>query len=146
MFVPQLRRFCFFLLFAPLFLPFDQHLLAQAACAPAAKPAPPPAFQPTPEMLAIQAASEKEHQREMDQLGIKQLRSPVDNDTTSPHPVNYDESKADVYKTLPDPLVMNDGTRVTTEAQWWNKRRPEIVELFDREMYGRTPANLPKVK
>ena len=146
MFVPQLRRFCFFLLFAPLFLPFDQHLFAQAASAPAAKPAPPPAFQPTPEMLAIQAASEKEHQREMDQLGIKQLRSPVDNDTTSPHPVNYDESKADVYKTLPDPLVMNDGTRVTTEAQWWNKRRPEIVELFDREMYGRTPANLPKVK
>jgi hypothetical protein len=97
-------------------------------------------------MLAIQAASEKEHKREMDLLGIKELRSPVDNTSDSPHPVNYDESKANPYKNLPDPLVMNDGTRVTTAEQWWNKRRPEIVELFDREMYGRTPANLPKVK
>ena len=125
-------------------------LVAQNAPAtpPPAKPAPPPAFQPTPEMIAIQAASEKEHQRELDLLGIKQpLRSPVDNDTSSPHPVNYDESKANIYmKSLPDPLVMNDGSRVTTADQWWNKRRPEIVELFDREMYGRTPAQLPAVK
>ncbi len=113
------------------------------AAAPASKP---PAFQPTPEMLAIQAASEKEHQRVMDELGIKELRPPVDNTQDSPHPVNYDESKANIYKTLPDPLVMNDGTPVTTASQWWSKRRPEIVELFDREMYGRTPANLPKVK
>jgi hypothetical protein len=97
-------------------------------------------------MLAIQAASEKEHRREMDLLGIKELRSPVDNTSDSPHPVNYDESKANVYKTLPDPLVMNDGTRVTTAKQWWSKRRPEIVELFDREMYGRTPPHLPAVK
>jgi len=119
---------------------------APATPAAPAKPAPkPPAFQPTPEMLAIQAASEKEHKRVMDELGIKELRPPVDNDTSSPHPVNYDEAKADVYKTLPDPLVMSDGTRVTTASQWWNKRRPEIVELFDREMYGRTPSTLPKV-
>jgi hypothetical protein len=97
-------------------------------------------------MLAIQAASEKEHQREMDLLGIKELRSPIDNTSDSPHPVNYDETKADVYKNLPDPLVMNDGTRVTTASQWWNERRPQIVELFDREMYGRTPAHLPAVK
>ncbi len=97
-------------------------------------------------MLAIQAASEKEHQREMDLMGIKELRPPVDNTQDSPHPVNYNESKANIYKTLPDPLLMNDGTPVTTAGQWWTKRRPEIVELFDREMYGRTPANLPKVK
>ena len=98
-------------------------------------------------MLAIQAASEKEHQREMDQLGIKELRSPVDNQSDSPRPVNYDESRANVYmKTLPDPLVMNNGTPVTTVDQWWKQRRPEIVELFDREMYGRTPEHLPAVK
>jgi hypothetical protein len=28
---------------------------------------------------------------------------------------------------------------------WWNQRRPEIVEDFDREVYGRTPQHLPKV-
>src|SRR5579885_361345 len=44
-----------------------------------------------------------------------------------------------------DPLVMKDGRRVTTPAMWWNERRPEIVEEFDREVYGRVPKNLPKV-
>jgi hypothetical protein len=34
---------------------------------------------------------------------------------------------------------------VTTAQQWWTKRRPEIVEDFDREILGRVPANVPKV-
>ena len=113
--------------------------------AQAKSPAPPPRFTPTPEQLAIQAASEKDHQRVMDELGIKQLRPPVDNDIHSPNPVNYDESKANVYSRIPDPLVLNNGRPVTTPEMWWNQRRPEIVELFDRAIYGRTPANQPKV-
>jgi hypothetical protein len=40
---------------------------------------------------------------------------------------------------------MNDGTKVTTPAQW-TKRRAEIRELFDREVYGRVPKNMPTVK
>lgn len=40
---------------------------------------------------------------------------------------------------LPDPLIMADGTRVTTAVQWRNKRRPELLELFTREMYGVAP-------
>src|SRR6185312_5646548 len=28
---------------------------------------------------------------------------------------------------------------------WWNQRRPEIVEYFDREIYGRVPKDTPKV-
>jgi len=109
-------------------------------------PAPRPAFTPTPEMLAIQAASEKDHQRVMDELGIKQLRPGADADPTSPHAANYDESKANVYPNLPDPLLLNDAKRVTTPEMWWKERRPEIVELFDREILGRTPAHLPTVK
>lgn len=116
-----------------------------SAQAPAPVPKPAPAFTPTPEMLAIQAASEKDHQRVMDELGIKALRPGVDNDPKSPRAANFDESKANVYKKLPDPLVLNDGKPVTTAAMWWKQRRPEIVELFDREILGRTPANLPKV-
>ena len=84
---------------------------------------PPPAFKPTPEMLAIQAASEKEHQREMDVLGIKTLRPGVDNDPKSPRAANFDESKADQYPNLPDPLRLNGGQRVTTANQWWTERR-----------------------
>ena len=96
-------------------------------------------------MLAIQAASEKDHQRVMDELGIKQLRPGADSDAKSPHAANYDESKADVYPTLPDPLLLANGKRVTTARAWWTQRRPQIVELFDREVYGRTPAHLPGV-
>jgi (4-O-methyl)-D-glucuronate---lignin esterase len=57
----------------------------------------------------------------------------------------YDEATATPYPTLPDPLVMNDGTKVTTPAQW-TRRRAEIKELFDREVYGRVPANMPSVR
>jgi hypothetical protein len=96
--------------------------------------------------LAIQAESEIDHQRVMDELGIKALRHGADSDPKSPYAANYDESKADLYVTLPDPLVLNDGTPVTSAKVWWGRRRPEIVELFDREIYGRTPAHLPRVK
>jgi hypothetical protein len=118
----------------------------EAQAAPA-KTTPPPSAQPapTPEQLAIQAASEKEHQREMDLLGIKELRRGADGDAKSPNAANYDESKADLYPNIPDPLVRNNGKAVSSARMWWNKRRPEIVELFDREIYGRTPASLPKV-
>ena len=52
---------------------------------------------------------------------------------------NYDESKVPAY-TLPDPLVMNDGTPVTSVAQWEGERRAELLELFRREVYGRSPG------
>ncbi len=81
----------------------------------------------------------------MDLLGIKELRRAVDNDPKSPHSANFDNDKADRYPGLPDPLVLKNGQRVTTAKVWWTKRRPEIVEDFDREIYGRTPTHLPKV-
>ena len=52
---------------------------------------------------------------------------------------NYDETKVPEY-TLPDPLVMNDGTPVTSVEQWEGERRAELLELFRREVYGRSPA------
>jgi hypothetical protein len=47
---------------------------------------------------------------------------------------------------LPNPLVLNNGKKVTSPKMWWSNRRPEIVEVFDREIYGRVPKNVPKVK
>ena len=114
---------------------------------PVPKPAPAPAPpQPTAEQLAIQAASAKEHQREMDLLGIKTLRPGVSNEPGTPNYANYDESKANVYPNLPDPLLLANGQRVTTADQWWNQRRPEIAALFDHEILGVTPAHLPSVR
>lgn len=45
---------------------------------------------------------------------------------------------------LPDPLVMADGTAVTTAGQWREKRRPELLAFFTREMYGRSPGRPDK--
>ena len=61
----------------------------------------------------------------------------------APRPgTNYDEAKVGTY-TLPDPLVLNDGTPVRDAATWQKKRRAELLELFAREVYGRTPGGRP---
>jgi len=54
-------------------------------------------------------------------------------------PVNYDETKVGAY-TLPDALVLSDGTPVTTTKQWETKRRPEIVRLFETQQFGIAPG------
>lgn len=51
---------------------------------------------------------------------------------------NYDESKVGTY-TLPDPLKMNDGRKVTN-SRLWRERRQEIIKLYETNVYGRTPA------
>ncbi len=90
--------------------------------------------------------SEQDQQRTMELLHIKSLRPGADpNHPDAPNAVNYDESKANPYPTLPDALRLNDGGKVTTAAMWWKVRRPQIVEDFDREVYGRVPKHVPKV-
>ncbi len=81
----------------------------------------------------------------MDLLHITSLRRGADGDPKSPNAANYDESKANADLKLPDPLRLKNGKKVTTAKMWWKKRRPEIVEDFDREIYGRVPRNTPKV-
>ena len=90
--------------------------------------------------------AEQDHQRMMELLQIKSLRPGANpNDAKAPNAVNYDESKANPYPNLPDPLLLKNGKRVTSAKVWWSQRRPEIVEDFDREVYGRVPKNVPKV-
>ena len=91
--------------------------------------------------------AEQDHQRLMDLLHITSLRPGANQrDPQGPNGVNFDESKANPYPNLPDPLTLNNGKKVKTAKVWWQQRRPEIVELFDREIYGRVPKNVPKVK
>ena len=52
---------------------------------------------------------------------------------------NYDEAKVPKY-TLPDPLVMRNGERVRDAKTWQEQRRPEILELYRSEFFGRSPA------
>ncbi len=86
----------------------------------------------------VRMTKEEDHKRTMDLLHIAELRrGKAGRDKTDPNFANYDESKANPYPNLPDPLTLQNGKKVTTAADWWNKRRPEIVEDFDREVYGR---------
>lgn len=57
---------------------------------------------------------------------------------------NYDEAKAGGY-TLPDPLVLKNRKPVTNANAWWKQRRPEILNDFTTEIYGRVPRNTPAV-
>ncbi|MCC7176119.1 MAG: acetylxylan esterase [Bryobacterales bacterium] len=54
-------------------------------------------------------------------------------------PANYDEAKVPKY-TLPDPLVLLNGSPVKDAKTWTERRRPEILELFRNHVYGRSPA------
>ncbi len=81
----------------------------------------------------------------MEQLGIKALRPGPSGNEAAPNHANYDESTANPFPNLPDVLTLKNGKKVTTPAMWWNERRPEIIEDFDREVLGRVPKNAPKI-
>lgn len=94
----------------------------------------------------IELTSAEDHQRTLALLGIDSLRRGANgSDPEADNYANYDESIANPYPVLPDPLRLNDREIVTTPEMWRNERRPEIVELFDREVYGRVPENTPDV-
>jgi len=93
----------------------------------------------------IREASTKDQQLMLELLNIKSLRPGVNGwDKNPPNPVNYDETKASPFPNLPDALTFKNGKKVTNAKQW-QQRREEIIEDFDREIYGRTPLQTPKV-
>jgi len=63
----------------------------------------------------------------------------------SSNPETYNEANANPYPKLPDPLTLKNGQKVTSRDMWVKQRRPEILEDFEREVYGRTPKVTPKV-
>jgi hypothetical protein len=107
----------------------------EAALAQNSSPVPPP----------VTFTADQDHQNMMEQLGIKALRpGPSGNEKAANH-ANYDESRANPFPDIPDPLTGNDGQKVTTPEMWWDKRRPELVEMFEKYVYGRIPKNVPHV-
>ncbi len=56
-----------------------------------------------------------------------------------------DEAAVPPY-TLPDPLVLSDGSRVRDAESWRGRRRPELLRLFEARVYGRTPGPPPAVE
>jgi hypothetical protein len=58
---------------------------------------------------------------------------------------NYDEAKVPQY-VLPDVLVMRNGERVRHVRTWQGRRRPEILEIYRTEVFGRSPGKPPHLK
>jgi hypothetical protein len=88
---------------------------------------------------------DKDHRDMMSQLGVKKLRPGPSGNEKDPNHANYDPALANPFPDWPDPLTLKSGKKVTTADEWWNERRPEIVEDFEREVLGRVPKNAPKV-
>lgn len=106
----------------------------QIACAQNTTPAAPVTF-----------TADQDHHNMMDQLGIKALRPGPSGDENAPYHANYDEKLANPYPNFPDPLRLKNGQKVTTPQIWWTVLRPEIVADFEQYVYGRIPANVPRV-
>ena len=97
----------------------------------------------TPEPLNWTA--QQDHKNMMEQLGITRLRPGPSGQPGATNSANYDQAKANPYPDLPDVLTLKNGQKVTTPEMWWNQRRPEIIEDFEREVIGRVPKDAPKV-
>ncbi|MGQ9919016.1 MAG: glucuronyl esterase domain-containing protein, partial [Bryobacteraceae bacterium] len=91
-------------------------------------------------------ATTDDHNDMMRQLGIRALRPGRNANEKAPDAANYDESRANPFPDYPELLRLKDGRAVTSPEMWWKLRRPEIVEDFEREVYGRVPANAPRIE
>jgi hypothetical protein len=78
-------------------------------------------------------------------LGNDPNGNPLRKALATGHISNYDEAKVAPY-TLPDPLVLANGRPVRDRNTWTRQRRNEIIRLYEDEIYGRVPANAPKVR
>lgn len=93
----------------------------------------------------LQWSTQQDHQDMQQQLGITALRPGPSGNPDAPNAANVDEALANPFPDWPDALTLNNGDPVLTAQQWWDERRPEIVEAFEREVVGRIPDNVPAV-
>src|SRR4051812_33011425 len=102
----------------------------------------------TPAQEPLTLTAQQDRQLMLDLLKIPAAamrRGPSGSNRADPNYQNTDEAKANPWPNLPQMMMCKDRTPVTTPELWWNKRRPEIVEYFDAEVYGRVPKDMPKV-
>lgn len=95
---------------------------------------------------SIRQLTQADYKNMLEQTGISSTRPGPSGTPGQPNSANSDESKATRYTSLPDPLILNNGKKVKNAKTWWNKRRPEIKELWDKEVYGRVPSDVPGVR
>ena len=94
----------------------------------------------------VHLTAEQDHQRTMELLGIKELRPGRDGS----HPefaelCELRRGEGESVSGVAGPAGAERRKRVKSAKVWWKERRPQIVEMFDREIYGRVPAHTPAV-
>src|SRR5918993_3481881 len=95
---------------------------------------------------SVKTLTNQDYNQMLAKLGISSIRQGANgSNPNAPNAANYDEAKANPFPVLPAALVLRNGKTITSPNEWWQLRRPEIVEDFDREVYGRTPKKTPKV-
>ncbi|EHQ25943.1 alpha/beta hydrolase family protein [Mucilaginibacter paludis] len=124
-----MKRVTFLLLFAAMHVAAQDHRALQTGNLPA----------------PVSFTSQQDKENMMQQLGIKAMRPGPSGDESAPNHANIDEGLANPYPDYPDALTLKNGKMVSSPEQWWKQRRPEIVEDFEREVYGRVPKVVPPV-
>jgi lysophospholipase L1-like esterase len=112
-------------------------IIAVQSVLPAADPPPP-----------VTMTAQQDRQNMLDQMKIPSAdmrRGPSGMNPQAADFQNIDESKANPWP-LPEMMVTKARKPVTTPDDWWKIRRPELVEYFDAEVYGRVPEKVPAVK
>jgi hypothetical protein len=96
----------------------------------------------------VTLTAQQDRQQMLDQLKIPadtMRRGPSGMNPKAPDFQNTDEAKANPWPHLPELMVTKGRKTVDNSELWWKVRRPEIVEYFDAEVYGRMPKDVPKV-
>nr|MCU0404984.1 hypothetical protein [Chitinophagaceae bacterium] len=94
----------------------------------------------------VNFTAQQAQQNMMEQLGIRRIRPGLNADEKAPNAANYNEEKANPWPALPEALMSKAGQQISNPEMWWKVRRPEIIEDFEKEIYGRIPASVPKVQ
>src|SRR5262245_24575374 len=103
---------------------------------------------PTPEERArLDELTREDHADMLRKLGITKLRPGPSGRAAAgePNAANYDAARANPHPDWPEVLKTKDGRPVADASTWWKVRRPEIVEDFEREVYGRVPEDVPRL-
>jgi hypothetical protein len=93
----------------------------------------------------VQFSTQEDHRNMMQQLGITKLRPGPSGNPQADNAANYDEALANPFPEWPEILKLNNGDAVTSAQAWRTRRRPELIEHFQRDVYGRIPQGVPAV-
>ncbi|WP_228852158.1 glucuronyl esterase domain-containing protein [Aegicerativicinus sediminis] len=94
--------------------------------------------------LCLDASRDKEQMKQL--LGITELRPGKNgNAEAKENPANYEIALATPFTELPELMETKNGRMVQTIEDWEKVRRPEIVDDFEKEVYGEIPKNVPDV-